>query len=409
LQGAAPPRRAASCILPAVEAPDVITLGGGAAGLFFAATAGARGRRVLVLDHAPRPGAKILISGGGRCNFTNLHTAPGHFRSANPDFARSALARFPPAAFVALVDRHRIPWHEKQDGQAFCDRSARDILDMLRAECHAAGVEMRAGCPVKGVTRVDGGFRVTTAKGAFTAPALVVATGGLSVPGTGASPFGYRVAERFGLPIVPPRAALVPFTLGEAERAWTAPLSGVSCPAAVTAGGRTVPGPVLFTHRGLSGPAVLTASLWWEPGAPVTVNLLPDGDGAAWLDGQRRAHPRALLKTTLAARFPRRLAEAVCRHVAGVEGGRRLAEVPVARVAERLAAWTFTPAGTEGYRTAEVTAGGVDARALSSRTMEAREVPGLYFIGEVVDVTGELGGFNFQWAWASARAAGEAV
>jgi predicted Rossmann fold flavoprotein len=392
-----------------VTSPDVIVIGGGAAGLFCAAGAGARGRRVQVLDHAPRLGAKILISGGGRCNFTNLHAAPARFRSANPDFARSALARFSPRDFVARVEAHRIPWHEKEAGQLFCDRSARDVLDMLVADCRAAGVEIRPGCRVAGVKRRDGAFRVATEGAVLEAPAVVIATGGLSVPKTGASPFGYRVAEAFGLPVVPPRAALVPFTLAEPDRAWTAPLSGVSTPAAVTAGGRRVAGSLLFTHRGLSGPVVLTASLWWDPGTPVTVDLLPEDDPQGFAAGLRRDHPRALLANALAARFPKRLAEALCAHRLEGAGRRRVAEVSPAALAQGLSAWTLRPQGTEGYRTAEVTAGGVDTRALSSKTMEARDVPGLFFIGEVVDVTGELGGFNFQWAWASAHAAAQAL
>jgi predicted Rossmann fold flavoprotein len=389
--------------------PDAITLGGGAAGLFFAARAGERGRRVLVLDHAPRPGAKVLISGGGRCNFTNLHTAPERFRSENPHFARSALARFTPQDFLDRLARHRVPWHEKEAGQLFCDRSARDVLNVLLADCRAAGVELRAGCPVRSVERRGGGFRVVTAAGTFEAPALVVATGGLSVPKTGASPFGYRVAERFGIPIVPPRAALVPFTLAPEERAWTSRLSGVSTPAEVTAGGHTAAGGLLFTHRGLSGPVVLTASLWWDEGAPVAIDLLPGGDAADYLEGLRRAHPRARLRNALAGRLPKRLAEAACAHLAGGKGDVSLAEAPLERVAAALTAWKLRPQGTEGFRTAEVTLGGVDTRALDSRTMAARTVPGLFFIGEVVDVTGELGGFNFQWAWASAHAAAQAV
>jgi len=392
-----------------VTAPDVIVVGGGAAGLFCAAAAGARGRRVTVLDHAPRLGAKILISGGGRCNFTNLHAAPGHFRSANPHFARSALARFTPRDFLARVEAHRIPWHEKKSGQLFCDRTARDVLGMLLADCRAAGVEIQTGCRVRSVERRGEGFRVTTARGALDAGAVVIATGGLSVPKTGASPFGYRIAERFGLPVVPPRAALVPFTLAEDLRAWTGPLSGVSTPAAVTAGGRRVEESLLFTHRGLSGPVVLTASLWWDPGDPVTIDLLPGEDPAAFVESLRRDHPKAHLANALSARYPKRLAEALCAHLARLPPVARVAEASPKSLARALSEWVLSPHGTEGFRTAEVTLGGVDTRALSSQTMEAREVPGLFFIGEVVDVTGELGGFNFQWAWASAHAAGRAL
>ena len=391
--------------MPESAAVDLIVLGAGAAGLFCAARAGQAGRRVVVLERNREPGRKILISGGGRCNFTNLHCRPEHFLSENPHFARSALARFTPADFVALVERHRIPYHEKTLGQLFCDGSARQIVDLLIAECRAGGVDVVLDCEVR---RVDRGFRVETSRGDFVAPALVVATGGLSIPTLGATDLGYRIARQFGIPVVPMRPALVPLTFAAADAARWTPLSGVAAECVASAGGAAFRERLLFTHRGLSGPAILQVSSYWRPGDAIEIDLLPDVDIAAELAARRAAGDAAQPRSVVARHLPARLAEA---WFAG-DAGRVLAETSnerIAEIARGLHRWRVAPAGTEGFAKAEVTAGGVDTRALSSKTMEANAVPGLYFIGEVVDVTGHLGGFNFQWAWASAAAAADAL
>lgn len=387
----------------------MIVIGAGAAGMMCAATAGQRGRRVLLLDHTTKIGEKIRISGGGRCNFTNLHCRPENFLSRNPHFCRSALARYTPADFIALVRRHRIAYHEKTLGQLFCDGSATQIIDMLRAECEDGAVSWQTGCEVRSVTRgAEGrGFVLQTTAGEFDAVSLVVATGGLSVPKIGASPFGYRLAEQFGLGVVPPRPGLVPLAFDAAELARFGDLSGISLEAVVSADGPRFRENLLFTHRGLSGPAILQASSYWQPGQPVHVDLLPDGDAHALLAAAR--HSRATPASVLADVLPRRFAQQWCEAMGATRFLAELPEKTVRALADALHDWQVKPSGTTGYQKAEVTVGGVDTRGLSSKTMEAAAVPGLHFIGEVVDVTGWLGGFNFQWAWSSGVAAGQAV
>jgi predicted Rossmann fold flavoprotein len=389
---------------------DVIVIGAGAAGMMCAATAGLRGRGVLLVDHYPKLGEKIRISGGGRCNFTNLHASPANYLSRNPHFCRSALARYTPRHFIALVEKHGIAWHEKTLGQLFCDESSRGIIDMLRAECEAGRVQWRMPCEVRSVAREGGGFRVDTAAGPVTGASLVVATGGLTVPKIGATPFGYKVAEQFGLAIVPPKPALVPLSLDPQALARFGDLSGVSLDAEVSCRGARFRESLLFTHRGLSGPAILQASSYWQDGPaadPLHVNLLPGTDARAWLAQHRRA--KAHLATLLAERMPKRFAQAWCEVHGLAKPLAELSDKALEDAARGLEDWPVHPSGTLGYNKAEVTLGGVDTRGLSSRTMEAAAVPGLYFIGEVVDVTGHLGGFNFQWAWASGHAAGEAA
>jgi hypothetical protein len=391
-----------------VERFDAIVIGAGAAGLMAAITAGQRGRRVLLLDHAAEPGRKILISGGGRCNFTNLETAPSRFLSQNPHFCRAALARYTQADFVALVTRHRIPFHEKTLGQLFCDGSARAILAMLLAEAAAAHVDLRLAHRVAEVTRTDG-FRVATDRGDFTAPALVLATGGLSIPKLGATGFAHDLARRFGLPVVAPRPGLVPLAFDGEELALMRPLAGVALPVVAAAGGVRFPEAMLFTHRGLSGPAILQASSYWQPGQAIALDLLPGQDAAALLLAAKQARPRAEPRTALAELLPQRLAAALAeKHLPP----RIMAEQPdrgLRALAERLARWRPVPSGSEGYAKAEVTAGGVDTDALSQRDLSAKAVPGLFVVGEAVDVTGWLGGYNFQWAWSSGFVAGSAL
>ena len=382
---------------------DVLVLGGGAAGLFCAFQAGLLGRRVTVLDHGAKLGRKILISGGGRCNFTNLGASPANYLSQNPHFSRSALARYTPQDFIALVRKHGIPFHEKTLGQQFCDRSAKDILEMLLKECADAGVEIRTGTSVERVTKADR-FTVHTNAGPWTADRVIVATGGLSLPTIGATGIGYDIARSFGIPIVDPVAALVPFTLGPAE--IRPELSGVAFDAHVTVGKTRFREAVLITHRGLSGPAILQASSYWNPGQEVAIDLFPGGDLGEALAAAHGS--KAQILTHLATLLPRRLAEARCLGQQGTTPLNALAPPTLRRLGQEWQHWTLRPAGTEGWRTAEVTRGGVSTEALSSKTMEARDVPGLHFIGEVVDVTGWLGGYNFQWAWASAHAAAEA-
>lgn len=390
-----------------VQQYDVIVIGAGAAGLMCAIEAGRRGRRVLLLEHANRAGKKILMSGGGRCNFTNLHTTPENFLSRNLHFCKSALSRYTPWDFLALVEEHGIPWHEKKLGQLFCDHRSSDIVNMLLRECEQAGVELRVRCPVNGVHREEG-FLLDTGQGRVACESLVVATGGLSIPTMGATGFGHDLARQFGLKVLPLRAALVPFTLSGEALSWSRELSGVS--ADVTAScGATFRENLLWTHRGVSGPAVLQISSYWQPGQEVLVDLLPELDVAELIEEARRERPRIQLRTLLSEHLPRRLVELWSDRR---WPDRRMADLSAAdirQVSEALQPWRLQPAGTEGYRTAEVTLGGVDTDGLSSRTMEAATVPGLYFIGEVVDVTGHLGGFNFQWAWASGVAAGQHV
>ncbi len=474
----------------APEIVDAVVVGAGAAGLMCAIEAGRRGRRVVVLEHNPRIGRKILISGGGRCNFTNRHATADNFVSRNPHFAKSALARFTPRDFLAMVERHSIPYHEKTLGQLFCDRAAGDIVDMLEAECAAAGVRILTACtvlqvsggfavetprggqtPLVGLTSgggqtphggpapggggfavetfhggmtsggatppvgggfavetpgggqtsrvgltpggatppVSGGFAVETSGGAFQCAALVISTGGLSIPKMGATPFGYSVARQFGLRMVECHPALVPFTFGGADRERFAGLAGVSADVVARSRERAFREKLLFTHRGISGPAILQASCYWRAGESVEIDLLPGVDFAGALAACRAARAQTGVRTVLARYLPKRLADRWC-HVQGISKAViALSDREVAAIAADLHAWRVQPAGTEGYEKAEVTGGGVDTRELSSKTMECRNVPGLYFIGEVVDVTGQLGGFNFQWAWASGAAAGRAL
>lgn len=388
---------------------DVIIIGAGAAGLMCAATAGYRGRRVLVLDHANRAGKKILMSGGGRCNFTNLNSTPANFISDNPGFCISALSRYTPQDFLALVERHGIEYEEKAPGQLFCRESSRDILEMLLTECDWAGAEIRLGVGVEAVDPSGTGYRLATSEGPFRCSSLVVATGGLSIPTMGASPFGYELARQFGLEVLPTRAGLVPFTLHPDLKEKLAPLAGVSCPVEVTCNGETFAEPMLLTHRGLSGPAMLQISSFWHPGDRLRINLMPQTRIADSLHALRRKRPSSTVEHFLAQVLPNRFAQAFCILNAWQGPLQNYRNADLEKIAEKLANWTISPAGTEGYRTAEVTLGGVDTRQLSSKTMAVNHQPDLYFIGEVVDVTGHLGGHNFQWAWASGFAAGNIV
>jgi hypothetical protein len=406
---------------------DVLVIGAGAAGMMCAAEAGRRGRRVLLIDHWKTIGERIRVSGGGRCNFTNRRTAPDNYLSRNPRFCQSALARFPPERFTALLDRHGIPYHEEDHGQLFCDRSSQDVIRLLRRDCEDAGVHLLHPCAVGRLERLAPGaspsaesggarFSAETDRGAFRCASVVIATGGLAVPLLGATPFGYRIAEQFGLPVVTPQPALVPLALDADAMAALATLSGVAFDTAARCGSaRNAPRfleRALVTHRGLSGPAILQVSSYWQAQAyedgrrePIVLDLLPGSDGRTWLAD--RAGSRATLPTLLAEALPRRLAHGWC---ALHRWTGRIDEYPASArqaMARALNAWTLMPSGTLGFKKAEVTLGGVDTRALSSQTMEARDVPGLYFIGEVVDVTGWLGGYNFQWAWSSGWVAGQ--
>ncbi|WP_333871021.1 NAD(P)/FAD-dependent oxidoreductase [Kosakonia cowanii] len=394
-----------------MESFDAIIVGAGAAGMFCAALAGQAGQRVLLLDNGKKPGRKILMSGGGRCNFTNLYVEPAAYLSQNPHFCKSALARYTQWDFIDLVGKHGIAWHEKTLGQLFCDDSAQQIVDLLVAECEKGDVTQRLRTEILSVERDDNGYTLQLNGGTVQAAKLVIASGGLSMPGLGASPFGYKIAEQFGLKVLPTRAGLVPFTLHKPLLEQVQTLSGVSVPSVITAENGTVfRENLLFTHRGLSGPAVLQISSYWLPGEFVTINLVPECDLAEFLNQQRDAHPNQSLKNTLGMQLPKRLVERL----------QQLGQIPDVtlkqlnsrdqeKLIETLTAWRVQPNGTEGYRTAEVTLGGVDTHELSSRTMEARNVPGLYFIGEVMDVTGWLGGYNFQWAWSSAWACAQAL
>jgi hypothetical protein len=387
---------------------DAIILGAGAAGLMCALTAGQRGRRVVVLDHARKLGTKILISGGGRCNFTNLGIEPGRFVSANPHFCKSALARYTQWDFIDLVQRHGIAYHEKTLGQLFCDNNARQILDMLLAECAAGEVDIRPGHRVQ---EIGGGerFRVATDRETFEAPHLVLATGGPSVPKTGASDFAYRAARQFGLDVVAPTPALVPFTLSAADLDLAKPLSGVATPSVASCGKTRFREAVLFTHRGLSGPAVLQISTYWDPGGTVRLDLLPDVADAEALVALKKSRPKLRLKSALSEWLPARLAEKLTEQMVMDQPLGDAPDKTLRKVMQRLKRWEVMPSGTEGFAKAEVTRGGIDTRALSSKTMEAKAVPGLHVVGEAVDVTGWLGGYNFQWAWSSGWCAGQAL
>ena len=389
---------------------DAIVIGAGAAGLMCAIAAGRHGARVLVLDHANKVGKKILMSGGGRCNFTNTGATPANYLSANPHFCKSALARYTPAHFIELVERHRIAYHEKELGQLFCDESSKLIVKLLLDECAEAGVEVRTHCGIEQVAHADdGGFRLRTSQGSFAAPALVVASGGLSIPSMGASGFGYQLAKQFGHEVLPTRAGLVPLTLTGKHAERLHDLAGVSLPVEARCNGAAFRNFMLFTHRGISGPAILQISSYWQPGDDLRLDLLPGRDIAALLQEWRRDRRDAELKTLLGEAMPRRFAQRLCEHWIANKPLRQYDAPELRAIAGLLSSWPLVASGSEGYRTAEVTLGGVDTDGLSSTTMMSRRVPGLYFIGEVVDVTGWLGGYNFQWAWASGHAAGTAI
>lgn len=389
---------------------DVIIAGAGAAGMMCAIEAGRRGRRVLLVDHAKKPGEKIRISGGGRCNFTNIHASPANYLSQNPHFCKSALGRYTPRDFIALVEKHGIAYHEKTLGQLFCDGSSQQIIDMLLKECSAAGVELRLQTVLGDIRKTEGGFAVAANGSALSCASLVIATGGPSIPKMGATGWGYDVARQFGLNVIAPRAALVPFTFDERMLEHYKLLSGVAVPDAVARCGKTqFREAVLFTHRGLSGPAALQVSSYWREGQEILLDLAPRKAVFELLKTHKANHPKQEVQNVLGEWLPKRLAAQLCAET-GCEG--RLADLSHAalqKLSERVNQWRVVPQGTEGYRTAEVTLGGVDTTALSSRTMEARDLPGLFFIGEVVDVTGWLGGYNFQWAWASGFASGQVV
>lgn len=389
---------------------DVIVIGAGAAGLFCAAQAGSRGRSVEVLDHAKKVGRKILMSGGGRCNFTNMYAGPENFLSQNPHFCKSALSRYTQWDFIGLVAEHGIAYHEKTLGQLFCDDSAKDIVNLLLKECDKANVTITARCEILSIEKTESGYSLSTSNGEYECESLVIATGGLSMPKLGATPFGYKVAQQFGLNVLPTRAALVPFTLHEKEKEALAQLSGIAVDVYANCNDTTFKEAMLFTHRGLSGPAMLQISSYWQAGDTLSINTMPNHDAHALLTQARKETPDALLATCLTKVFPKRMVQTFIE----VNQWRN---VPVKQlthgecdtIADTLENWQVKPNGTEGYRTAEVTIGGVDTNELSSKTMMAKNVEGLYFIGEVVDVTGWLGGFNFQWAWSSGWAAGQVV
>lgn len=417
-----------------MERVEVCVIGGGAAGLMTALNAGQRGRRVRVIEHANRCGKKILMSGGGRCNFTNTGTRPDHFLSANPHFCKSALARYTPAHFIAMVERHGIAYHEKELGQLFCDDSSKPIVAMLLAECEQAGVEVRTSCSVESVAALATGaattqadrpapdaglgqmpdapagaprFRVASSQGVIECDSLVVATGGLSIPSLGATGFGYALARQFGHAVLPTRAGLVPLTQTGKPAEQMAELAGVALPITARAGKTAFTNAMLITHRGISGPAILQISNYWQPGEPLELDLLPGQDALATLSALRQSRPDAQLRTVLAELLPKRFAERLCEFAFESRPMRQYEPKALAAIAAQLARFALVCSGTEGYRTAEVTLGGVDTREVSSSTMESRRVPGLYFVGEVLDVTGWLGGYNFQWAWASGFAAGQ--
>lgn len=388
---------------------DVLVIGAGAAGLMCALTAGQRGRLVQVIDHANKPGKKILMSGGGRCNFTNTGTTPANFLSANPHFCKSALARYTPGDFIDMVERHGIAYHEKELGQLFCDISSKQIVRMLLDECAAANVQLRTECSVQDIERGADGFRVRTSQGLFHCASLVVATGGLSIPSMGASGFGYELARRFGHEVLPTRAGLVPLTLSGKHQERFAELSGVALPVEARCNGQSFRNSMLITHRGISGPAILQISSYWQPGDDLRLDLLPGHDALEWLRSMKRERGASELRTVLAEVMPRRLALRLCEQWLKDKPVRQLDERELLAAAGLLSDFPLVASGSEGYRTAEVTLGGVDTRKVSSTTLESQLVPGLHFIGEVLDVTGWLGGYNFQWAWASGHAAGQVV
>jgi len=389
---------------------DVIIIGAGAAGLMCAIEAGKRGKSVALLDHAQSVGEKIRISGGGRCNFTNIHAAPDRYISQNPHFCKSALSRYTPADFMALLSRHGVTWHEKTLGQLFCDGRSQAVIDVLLAECADAGVTIHLETTVDAVMAQGTGFAVTTSRGVLTSAALVIATGGPSIPKMGATGFAYDLARQFGLNVIETRAGLVPLTFTDDMLALTKELSGVAIdPSVVSVTSKSFREALLFTHRGLSGPSILQISSYWQPGEDVTINLCPDLNVLNWLKDKRQSASKKMLHTVLADILPERLAQKIAARSGHDEAMGNLSDDKLRDVATAINGWVVKPNGTEGYRTAEVTLGGVDTNALSSKTMEVKTVPGLYFIGEAVDVTGWLGGYNFQWAWASGFVAGQAV
>jgi len=387
---------------------DVIVIGAGAAGLFSAIEAGKRGRRVLVLDNGKKIGRKILMSGGGRCNFTNIYASHQNYLSQNPHFCKSALSRYTQWDFISLVQQYQIPYHEKTLGQLFCDDSAKDIVELLSSECRKAGVQIALQQQISSVSHEDGLFQVVTPELTRTCQSLVVACGGLSLPNLGATALGYQLAEQFGLKVLPVRAALVPLTWQPADKAVFEEISGVALPVTAEANDVVFPEDMLFTHRGLSGPAILQISSFWQPGDDLLINLLPQLDLPAFLQEQQQKHPEQELKTALGKVLPKRLVEKLIElKVLNNQPLKALQHKSIATISQTLHRYVFKPNGTEGYRTAEVTLGGVDTNELSSKTMEAKKQPGLYFVGEVMDVTGWLGGYNFQWAWSSGWVAGQ--
>ncbi|CAK9891635.1 MULTISPECIES: NAD(P)/FAD-dependent oxidoreductase [Pseudomonas] len=393
-----------------MRSTEVIIIGAGAAGLMCALTAAKRGRQVLLLDHANKPGKKILMSGGGRCNFTNMYTEPSNFLSQNPHFCKSALARYTQWDFIEMVGKHAVPYHEKKLGQLFCDNKSSDILGILLDECDNAGAELRMDTSIEQIEKLDSGYLLETSAGQFQCQSLVIATGGLSIPTLGATGFGYQVARQFGHTLLPTRAGLVPFTITEPQlKAICTELSGTSVDCVASCNGSSFRENLLFTHRGLSGPAILQISSFWQAGDTLEINLLPEHDALSWLQQQQAERPNSELKTLLGEIFTKKMANLLAEHWFVSKPMKQYTPAELAQVSDKLGAWQVVPAGTEGYRTAEVTLGGVDTREVSSKTMESLKSPGLYFIGEVLDVSGHLGGFNFQWAWASAYAAAQFV
>ncbi len=393
----------------AVPVTDVVIIGAGAAGLMCAFTAASRGRKVMLIDHANKPGKKILMSGGGRCNFTNMYTEPANFLSQNAHFCKSALARYTQWDFIEMVARHGVPYHEKKLGQLFCDNKSSDILEMLLEECRQAGASLHMDTSVQQIEKSDSGYRLQTTLGTLDCQSLVIATGGLSIPTLGATGFGYQVGKQFGHSLLPTHAGLVPFTITDQLKTLCTELSGTSVDCLVSCNDTSFRENILFTHRGLSGPAILQISSFWLPGDTVEINLLPDHDVPAWLAQQQAERPNSELKTLLGEIFTKKMANLIAEHWFVSKPMKQYTHAELAAIAEKLASWQVIPAGTEGYRTAEVTLGGIDTREVSSKTMESLKSPGLYFVGEVLDVSGHLGGFNFQWAWASAYAAAQYV
>lgn len=387
----------------------MVIIGAGAAGMMCALTAASRGRQVLLLEHANKAGKKILMSGGGRCNFTNMYAEPENFSSQNPHFCKSALARYTPWDFIAMVSERGIPYHEKKLGQLFCDEKSKAIRDMLFDECERTGVDLHLSTAVQQIEKTDDGYLLGTDIGPVASSSVVIATGGLSIPTLGATGFGYEIARQFGHTVLPTRAGLVPFIITDRLKELCHELSGTSVDCAVSCHGESFRENILFTHRGLSGPAILQISSFWNLGDAVDIDLLPDHDALEWLQGEQAARPNSELKTVLSEVFTRKMATLLAEHWFASKPMKQHTPGELRQIADRLGAWQVVPAGTEGYRTAEVTLGGVDTRDVSSKTMESLKSPGLYFIGEVLDVTGHLGGFNFQWAWASGHAAAQFV